>query len=73
MKPRFQKIIPLALVKPPASKLFISYSKDGEAVNQKNELLVEHVDPFTYEDTKVIIEAADGQFKNIVTLQFLVE
>jgi len=61
---------PLALVKPPASKLFISYNENGEAVNQKGELIVESVDPFTYEDTKAIIGAADGQFKNIVTLQF---
>lgn len=61
---------PLALVKPPASKLFISYNEDGEAINQKDELIVESVDPFTYEDTKVIIGAAEGQFKNIVTLQF---
>ena len=61
---------PLALVKPPASKLFIFYNEDGEAVNQKGEPIVESVDPFTYEDTKVIIAAAEGQFKNIVTVQF---
>ena len=61
---------PLALVKPPASKLFISYNEDGEAINQKGALIVESVDPFTYEDTKVIISVAEGQFKNIVTLQF---
>ena len=61
---------PLALVKSPPTKLFISYNEDGEAVNQKGELIVESVDPFTYEDTKVIISAAEGQFKNIVTLQF---
>ncbi len=61
---------PLALVKAPASKLFISYNEDGEAINQKGELIVESVDPFTYEDTKVIIDAAEGQFKNIVMLQF---
>ena len=61
---------PLVLVKAPVSKLFISYNEDGEAINQKGEPIVESVDPFTYEDTKVIIGVAEGQFKNIVTLQF---
>ena len=63
-------INPLVLVKPPASKLFVSYSEDGEAVNQKGEYITESINPFTYDDTKVIIAAAEGQFKNIVILQF---
>ena len=63
-------INPLVLVKPPASKLFVSYNEDGEAINQKGEFITESIDPFTYDDTKAIIGAAEGQFKNIVMLQF---
>ena len=62
---------PLSLVKPPASKLFISYNEDGEAVNQKGVLITESIDPFTYEDVQILVGAAEGQFKNILTVQFL--
>lgn len=61
---------PIVLVPTPSSKLFVHFDEDGVAVNHKGELIADDVNPFNLEDVWKLIDAAEGQFKNILTILF---
>jgi integrase len=57
--------------KAPDKKLFIHFDDYGNMLDHKGrEIDDEKMDPFSLEDVYKLIEAADGQFKNILKLMF---
>lgn len=65
------KVNPISLTKAPAKKLFIKFDEYGNMLDHRGrEIDDEKLDPFSLEDVYKLIETADGQFKNILTLLF---
>lgn len=61
---------PIILVKTPSSQLFIDFDNDGVAINHRGEEIDDDINPFTLEDVWKLIDNAEGQFKNIITILF---
>ena len=61
---------PIMLVKTPASKLFVHFDEEGVAVDHKGNEIVADINPFTLDDVWKLIDTAEGQFKNIITVLF---
>lgn len=61
----------ISQTKAPAKKLFIQYDEFGNMLDHKGrEINDDKLDPFSLEDVWKLINAAEGQFKNILTLLF---
>ncbi len=61
---------PILLVSTPASKLFVHFNDDGVAVDQNGNEIIDDINPFTLDDVWKLIDSAEGQFKNIITILF---
>lgn len=56
--------------KAPGKKFFIQYDEFGNMLDHKGREVDDELDPFSLEDVYKLIEAADGQFKSIITVLF---
>ena len=61
---------PILLVKSPASKLFVHFNDDGIAVDHRGNVIMDDINPFNLDDVWNLINIAEYQFKNIITVLF---
>ena len=61
---------PISITQSPRKKNFLKFSDDGTVTNLKGKPVKDKIDPFSLEEVYVLINKANGQFKNMISTLF---
>ena len=66
----YVSVNPVLSVKLPSKKKFVKFDESGRMTDLKGREIEEDIDPFTLDEVMKLIENAEGQFANILTVLF---